>query len=54
MARALDDASLVFDPDAPPLKGEGLEQLMRDYLTVHLTNARLARRYEPLFLEQLS
>ena len=53
MARALDDASLVFDPDAPPLKSEGLEQLMRDYLTVHLTNARLARRYEPLFLEQL-
>lgn len=53
MARALDDASLVFDPDAPPLRGEGLEQLMRDYLTVHLTSARLARRYDPLFLEQL-
>lgn len=53
MARALDDASLVFDPEAPPLRGEGLEQLMRDYLTVHLTNARLARRYDPLFLEQL-
>jgi len=53
MARALDDASLVFDPEAPPLKGEGLEQLMRDYLTVHLTNTRLARRYDPLFLAQL-
>ena len=53
MARALDDASLVFEPEAPPLRGEGLEQLMRDYLTVHLTNARLARRYDPLFLEQL-
>ncbi len=53
MARALDDASLIFDPEAPPLKGEGLEQLMRDYLTVHLTNTRLARRYDPLFLEQL-
>ena len=53
MARALDDASLVFDPEAPPLTGEGLEQLMRDYLTVNLTNTRLARRYDPLFLEQL-
>ena len=53
MARALDDAALVFDPEAPPLKGEGLEQLMRDYLTVHLTNARLGRRYDPLFLAQL-
>jgi DNA gyrase subunit B len=53
MARALDDASLVFDPEAPPLKGEGLEHLMRDYLTVNLTCARLARRYDPLFLEQL-
>jgi len=53
MARALDDASLVFDPDAPPLQGEGLEQLMRDYLTVQLTSARLARRYDPLFLKQL-
>ena len=53
MARALDDAALVFDPDAPPLKGEGLEQLMRDYLTVHLTNTRLGRRYDPLFLALL-
>jgi DNA gyrase subunit B len=53
LARAMDDAALIFDPEAPPLKGEGLEQLMRDYLTVHLTNARLARRYDPLFLEHL-
>jgi DNA gyrase subunit B len=53
LARAMDDAALIFDPEAPPLKGEGLEQLMRDYLTVHLTNARLSRRYDPLFLEQL-
>jgi DNA gyrase subunit B len=53
LARAMDDAALIFDPEAPPLKGEGLEQLMRDYLTVHLTNARLSRRYDPLFLEHL-
>lgn len=53
MARAMDDASLMFDPDAPPLNGEALEQLMRDYLAVRLTNERLARRYDTLFLEQL-
>jgi len=53
MARAMDDATLIFDPEAPPLRGEALEQLMRDYLTVFLTNERLARRYDALFLEQL-
>jgi DNA gyrase subunit B len=44
---------LIFDPDAPPLSGEALEQLMRDFLAVHLTNLRLSKRYDPLFLEQL-
>jgi len=53
LARALDDAVLVFDPDTPPLAGEALENLMRDFLAVHLTNQRLSRRFEPLFLDQL-
>jgi DNA gyrase subunit B len=53
LARALDDASLVYDPDAPPLKGEALEQIMRDFLAVNLTIERLARRYDELFLNQL-
>jgi DNA gyrase subunit B len=53
LARALDDAALVFDPDAPPLRGEGLEQLMRDFLAVRLANVRLSQRYDPLFLEYL-
>jgi DNA gyrase subunit B len=53
LARALDDAMLIFDPDAPPLSGEALEQMMRDFLAVHLTNLRLAKRHDPLFLEQL-
>jgi DNA gyrase subunit B len=53
LARALDDAVLVFDPEAPPLKGQALEQLMRDFLAVNLTNQRLSRRYDPLFLSQL-
>jgi DNA gyrase subunit B len=53
LARALDDAGLVFDPDAPPLSGQGLERLMRDYLAVSLTIERLSRRYDKLFLDQL-
>ncbi len=53
MARALDDAALVFDPAAPPLAGEALEQLMRDYLAVSLTSQRMARRYDELFLRHL-
>ena len=53
LARALDDAALVFDPDAPPLKGAALEQLMRDYLATHLTIQRLSRRYDLQFLSQL-
>ena len=53
LARALDNAVLVFDPDAPPLKGHALEQLMRDFLAANLTNQRLSRRYDELFLDQL-
>ena len=53
LARALDEAMFIFDPDAPPLSGEALEQLMRDFLAVHLINLRLGKRFDPLFLEQL-
>ncbi len=53
LARALDDAALIFEPEAPAIKGESLEQLMRDYLAAHLTNQRLSRRYDSLFLDQL-
>jgi DNA gyrase subunit B len=53
LARALDNAYLVFDPDAPPLQGEALEQLMRDYLAVQLANQRLSKRFDPLFLKHL-
>jgi DNA gyrase subunit B len=53
LARALDGAELRFDPSAPPLKGEGLEQVMRDFLAVSQANQRLARRYHPEFLEEL-
>ena len=53
LARALDNSSLVFDPDAPPLGSEALEQLMRDYLAAKLAIQRLERRYDPLFLNNL-
>ncbi len=53
LARAVENASLVYDPQAPPLVGEGLEGLLRDYMAVRAANSRLALRYEPLFLEQL-
>lgn len=53
LARAMDNASLVFDQDAPPLSGEALEGLLRDYMAVKAANTRLALRFEPLFLEQL-
>ena len=53
LARALDNASLVFEPDAPPLGSEALEQLMRDYLAAKLATKRLSKRYDPLFLDQL-
>ena len=53
LARAMDNAALVFDQDAPPLSGEALEGLLRDYMAVRAANARLALRFEPLFLDQL-
>ncbi len=53
LARAMDNASLVFDKNAPPLTGQALEGLLRDYMAVRAANTRLALRYEPSFLEQL-
>ncbi len=53
LARAMDNAALVFDQEAPPLSGEALEGLLRDYTAVKAASARLAIRYDPLFLEQL-
>ena len=53
LARALDNASLVFDPDAPALGAEALETLMRDYLSAQLAIERLAKRHDRLFLQNL-
>jgi DNA gyrase subunit B len=53
LARAMDNASLVFDQDAPPLSGQALEGLLRDYMAVKVANTRLAIRFDPIFLSQL-
>ncbi|MEJ8568714.1 DNA topoisomerase (ATP-hydrolyzing) subunit B [Elongatibacter sediminis] len=53
LARALDGAALYFEPETPPLQGEALEQLLRDFMAVNQANTRLAQRYDPNFLEQI-
>jgi len=53
LARALDEAALQFDPEAPPLTGPALEQLMRDFMAVSQANERLAQRHDALFLSRL-
>ena len=53
LARALDNATLVFDPDAPPLQGEGLEALTREYMAALTAIDRLSTRYDARLLKQL-
>ncbi|MCW8925987.1 MAG: DNA topoisomerase (ATP-hydrolyzing) subunit B [Xanthomonadales bacterium] len=53
LARAVENAALAFDPDAPPLTGQALESLLREYIAVKTANARMQMRYDPLFLDQL-
>jgi DNA gyrase subunit B len=53
LSRALDNASLVFDPDSPALSGEGLESLMRNYMASLAANQRLSKRNDPVFLSKL-
>src|SRR5210317_708523 len=53
LARAMDNASLAFEPDAPPLTGQALEGLLRDYMAAQAANNRLAIRFDPMFLDQL-
>ncbi len=50
---ALDDAALHVTPDAPPLRGPGLETLARHYVEVQAIIERWSRRYDARLLEQL-
>jgi DNA gyrase subunit B len=51
---ALDKAQLFTDASVPPIQGQGLEKLAREFTGVVSTINRLFRRYDDSFLEQLS
>lgn len=50
---ALDGAALFVNPDAPPITGEGLAELVAKYRAVAATIDRLARVYAPPVLWQM-
>ncbi len=50
---ALDNASLHVTADAPPLTGEALENLARDFLAVMASIGRLSLRYDGPLLEKM-
>ena len=50
---ALDNATLYVSADAPPLTGESLESLSRDFLAVMASINRLSLRYDGPLLEKL-
>ena len=53
LARALDDAQLVYDTDVPPLTGTGLETLMKRYQAVQRSIRRLSNYYSAGVLQSL-
>jgi DNA gyrase subunit B len=53
LARALDNAELVFDPDSPALNGPGLESLLRQYQAAISAIRRLSNKYDGELLERL-
>ena len=53
ISSALDDAQLVVNPDAPPVSGAALEELVRRYNTVMAAVDRLARRHDRRLLERM-
>ena len=53
IANAVDNASLLYSPDAPPLSGQGLEKLMAAYQAALDQVARSGARYDTLLLDAL-
>ncbi len=51
---ALDKAQLFTDETAPPIQGQGLEKLAKEFTGVASIINRLSRRYDDDFLEQFS
>jgi DNA gyrase subunit B len=50
---AIDDAGLVVQAGAPPLRGTGLEMLARQYMEVQAIIKRWSKRYDARVLERL-
>lgn len=50
---ALENARLYSSADAPPIKGDGLANLVRQYTQVHADILRLTRRYDESVLQAL-
>lgn len=51
---ALDKAQLFTDATAPPIQGQGLEKLAKEFTGVMSAINRLSRRYDDVFLEQFT
>ncbi|MDD5266859.1 MAG: DNA topoisomerase (ATP-hydrolyzing) subunit B [Methylococcales bacterium] len=51
---ALDKAQLFTEEAAPPIQGQGLEKLAKEFTSVESVINRLSRRYDDVFLEQFS
>ena len=49
---ALDKAQLFTDESTPPIQGQGLEKLAKEFTGVVSVINRLSRRYDDIFLEQ--
>ncbi|MDO8938749.1 MAG: DNA topoisomerase (ATP-hydrolyzing) subunit B [Methylicorpusculum sp.] len=50
---ALDKAQLFTVPSAPPIQGQGLEKLAKQYVDVVSIINRLSRKYDDIFLENI-
>ncbi len=53
ISNAVENAELVFDPDAPPISGEALENLLRDYQAALDQVRRLNKRCDPAVLLEM-
>ncbi|KQX97908.1 DNA gyrase subunit B [Rhodanobacter sp. Root480] len=53
ISSAVDNASLTYSPDAPPITGEALEKLLRGYQYAQDQIAKLAHRFDAAVLNAL-
>ena len=53
ISSAVDNAALTYSPDAPPITGEALEKLLRDYQHALDQIAKLAHRFDATVLTAL-